>query len=357
MTNYIFNRRDTVGRRSRFYRQPSGKRIQLTERDIQLFRLLWQFRFLRSDCIVSHFQPKSPKRLIERLGDLFHETTLINRPAAQWKEAKAEYKPIVYELSNSGIKALHSSGSNALLPDTVVNFGGGPGHTITQFHHGLQISETLFEIANSLSSKVRTSTMDNDVSLDGTAPKSFISESAILKKISSNKSQDLKRVRFETTIPKTPFVPFQKIATTVEIIPDAFFAIEQTDNHQSVYRFYALEVERKNPLKRCTLAKPSTLKKLLAYKALLNARGFERQLTFPNLFVIFATETTTQLLEIVELSQQIWNERERQFLLFAPPERYSDWSSWNTHNTGQVSPLDRRLIMEITQKWSKHFKT
>ncbi len=87
-------KRDALNRRSRFCRQPTGKRIVLSKRDIEIFRLLWRYRYLRSDRIVRALNPGSPKRLIERLGDLYHETHHLTRPPQQWKRAKAEQMPL-----------------------------------------------------------------------------------------------------------------------------------------------------------------------------------------------------------------------------------------------------------------------
>lgn len=85
MKAVITQTQDAIGRRSRFKRTPTHKRIVLGDRDTKILRWLYRYRYLRTPQLISFLQPKSQKRFVERLGDLFHETGLINRPQAQWR--------------------------------------------------------------------------------------------------------------------------------------------------------------------------------------------------------------------------------------------------------------------------------
>lgn len=356
MTNTYPIRKDTIGRRSRFNRQPTGKRIQLTKRDLDILRLLWRYRYLRSDRIVDYLTPKSKKRLIERLGDLFHETTLISRPRAQWAEFQAEHKPIAYELTQNGLGTLYETQSGLTLPYPIVSFGGEVERAIVQFHHALQISELLFDIEQSLiNEKGRKTDGDQKSEINATRP-TIISQGEFLEQMSNSIDKPFSKIEFAVTIPKSRFLPFQKTPHPTKIIPDAFFAILHQVQKQSLYRFYALEVERKNPLKRRSLEKPSSLKKLLAYQALLQSDGAQKQLTIPNLFLVIAAETEAKLLTIVEMAMQIWSKNEQMFLLFAPPPPYRSWQMWINDNSHRHSKEQVSLFMEIAQKWCKHFE-
>lgn len=361
-------RLDGIGRRSRFHRQPTGKRIVLTGRDIELFQLLWRYRFLRSDRIVAYLAPKSPKRLIERLGDLYHEVQLVNRPTAQWNEARAEQKHLAYELTNKGFDAYLDASASAPLPSPIVKYAGGSDRQVLQFHHALHISEVMIDIEIGLRRKHQRQskadcltnapeeepTKNLTMSLSKTAH--LLGENDILNLISAKRSTPLTVIHFSVAIPKSHHMPFQKVVHHTKIIPDAFFGIEQDGTDQSLYRFYALEVERKNPLRRGNLDKPSTLKKLLAYQALIKSNGAETQFGLPNIFIIFAAEHEAQLLAIIELAHQIWTEREVQFILFAPPNRSHSWQTWLSEHRGQLTDTQNSLLMEIAQKWSKHFE-
>ena len=59
----------------------TGKRIELTKRDIAIFRWLSRYRYLRSSYLHAFVGGKSETRFKERLGDLFHE----GRPGRIWQ--------------------------------------------------------------------------------------------------------------------------------------------------------------------------------------------------------------------------------------------------------------------------------
>ncbi|MEJ0042771.1 MAG: hypothetical protein WDM81_11445 [Rhizomicrobium sp.] len=88
-------------------RTRKGKRIELTERDIAIFRLLSQYRYLRSTYIHAFVGGASETRFKERLGDLFHEGYL-DRPSQQWEFADARHMPAVHELGERGRRALEA---------------------------------------------------------------------------------------------------------------------------------------------------------------------------------------------------------------------------------------------------------
>lgn len=91
----------------------------LTERDTEILRWLYRYRFLRATQLLTLVRPRSEKRFIERLGDLFHETGLVARPEAQWRRFDARYQPIIYELSGKGLDYLTGQGE---LPHRAVTF-------------------------------------------------------------------------------------------------------------------------------------------------------------------------------------------------------------------------------------------
>ena len=73
-------------RRSRMRRTQTGKRLELSARDIEIFKLLQRYRYLHSTYIHAFVGGASATRFRERLGDLFHEGYL-DRPAQQWEFA------------------------------------------------------------------------------------------------------------------------------------------------------------------------------------------------------------------------------------------------------------------------------
>src|SRR5258708_36971362 len=83
-------------RRSRMSRTSTGKKLEITERDLEIFKLLQRYRYLRSTFIHAFVGGKSEPRFKERLGHLYHEGNYPNRPVEQWEYANARYKPGAY---------------------------------------------------------------------------------------------------------------------------------------------------------------------------------------------------------------------------------------------------------------------
>ena len=315
--------KDSLGRRSRYKRQPTGKRIILSNRDIELFKLLYRYRYLRADRILKWFSPCSKNRLIERLGDLYHECYFINRIEAQWNGLNAGMMPFAYELTKNGLNALLEQDGNLLLPDPAVSHAGVRPHETRLFHHALEISHTLFDL---------------ELSLRKSKTQRILFETEILSKASERLGRKIQRSGLPVTIPCSAYMPRQRAVHITKALPDALFAVETIESGKPLYRFYALEVELKSPLIRRTPEKTSTLKKLLAYQQILNSDTARKTLSLPNLYVIFSTDSVERLCAIKDLSEQVWSAEERNRLL--------------------LKPLDQsgNSFVEISQKWREHFQ-
>src|ERR1700680_3834716 len=64
-------------RRSGMRRINSGKRVELTERDIELFKLLDRYHYLRSTFLYAFLGGRSETRFKERLGYFYYYRGLI----------------------------------------------------------------------------------------------------------------------------------------------------------------------------------------------------------------------------------------------------------------------------------------
>src|SRR5712692_5392378 len=106
---------ETSKRRSRMRRVSAGKRVELTDRDVELFKLLDRYHYLRSNFLYAFLGGKSETRFKERLGHLYHDGGYINRPAQQWQFANCRYMPVIYELDTKGEQVLRDQG---LIQDT-----------------------------------------------------------------------------------------------------------------------------------------------------------------------------------------------------------------------------------------------
>lgn len=261
---------DRLGRRSRFARNPTGKRIVLTERDREILRLLYRYRYLRAPQLVAFLEPKSEKRFIERLGDLFHETGLINRPKAQWRTFDPRCMPMVYELSPKGRRLLQSE-DHLLHRVTTFAQANAPSRA-PQFDHAMMIVDALFEI------ELQTRTEPNQ---------RFVPVGEILERAPEVERSNGHPLAAPVTIRPGPLAPWLKTPKHTHLIPDGLYGIEYLINGQKRYRFWALECENLSPKSRRTADKSSLALKRATYDAFINDFGFKRIWGIPNLKVKF----------------------------------------------------------------------
>lgn len=255
-------------RRSRMERVPTGKRIELTSRDLEILRLLARYRFLRSTFIHA-FVGGNKTKLVERLGQLYHEVGYLDRPAQQWQAMNARYQPAVYELSEKGVEVLGANGGSSDGGGLSCR-GGGPQR---QFAHALMVCEILasFERAAAQMAGLR-----------------LVWWPEILAKAS-----------VETRMAHKPLqIGDRKTGTSHAraIEPDALFGIEYRDGRQQAYRFFALEADRGTmPVERTDKGQSSYLAKLIAYRTIIVDGSFRRRWGVPNLFVLTVTTSASRL--------------------------------------------------------------
>ncbi len=118
-------------------RTKSGRRIELSDRDMEIFKLLARYRYLRSTYIHAFVGGASETRFKERLGDLYHEGYL-DRPAQQWEFADARCRPVVHELGSGGARVLHDVRDGTEQARTPLTTSAH-----RQFRHSLMICEAL----------------------------------------------------------------------------------------------------------------------------------------------------------------------------------------------------------------------
>ena len=263
--------KDSIGRRTRFRRVARGKRLFFTERDLAILQLLYRYRYLRAAQLASLLQPKSQKRFIERLGDLYHETGLINRPTAQWRRFDARYQPIVYELSSKALALLDSQGEP---PPRAVTFSiGGRHNPAPQFEHAMMIVDALVE------AQLETRKAPGQ---------RFVPVDEILERMparSAERGAPRHPLAAPVTIRPNPHMPSATKTMATHLIPDGLYGIEHLIDGEKRYRFYALECESKNPHRRSTTRLSSTALKRAAYEAFIAERGFRKAWGIPNLEV------------------------------------------------------------------------
>ncbi len=254
--------RDTTGRRSRFIRTPTGKRIVLGRRDLEILHWLYRYRYLRQSHLQALLEPRSVKRFVERLGDVFHETGFINRPAAESGSFDLRSTPMLYEITSTGIHWLVAQDA---LPHRAVTFSFQSCRAYSpQLPHTMMIIETLLAIERETSKLVGQRFVPVDEIL------------ARAPEVARNAANPL-------AVPAEVIGGRKHSRQKTWLIPDALYGIEYDIDGEKRYRFWALECERTSPTWRSTSSASSTAKKRAAYKALIASKAYRTHWGIPNL--------------------------------------------------------------------------
>ena len=298
---------DALNRRSRFKRIPSGRKIRLQERDFEVFRWLYRYRFLSSDELAVAVQPTNKKKFIERLGHLYHDGGYIDRPPQQWNSCNARYSSTVYELAARGRDTLYELDEEL---HRAVPFAGFGKKDILQFAHAREIVEVLLNI---------------EIGAKKSGNRRFVSQDEILAKASERLGKTISRVVLA--------------AGDTATVPDAFFAQEYINGEKKTYRFYALELERTNPLRRSKLDKSSFRKKHVSYSQIIMQQTYKQSLGIPNLIVIIACNDEKKLRAMIRMAEDHLEPKLRAHFLFRP------------------LPALGGGFVKVGEEWPKHFDT
>jgi hypothetical protein len=298
----------TTKRRSRMRRISSGKRIELTDRDIELFALLNRYNLLRSNFLYAFLGGNSETRFKERLGHLYHDGRYINRPEQQWQFANCRYMPVIYELDDRGEQVLRERG--LIHSDSPLLKKGRMG-AYRQFAHQLMICECMASVELGVR---------KDPSLR------FISWQEIIAKApESTRKLDNPfaiPVSISHTFPRTGAMQ----RADIKIVPDGLFGLEYTREGSKAYRFFALEADRNTqPVTRSDLQQTSYLRKILAYRQ-LSAQGiYKSHLGLPNLFVLTVTTSEPHMTHIMSLVRELATEGKSKLFLFKTMSSLGDF--------------------------------
>lgn len=247
-------------------RTRTGKRIALTDRDLQIFRLMARYRYLSSAYIYAFVGGASETRFKERLGDLFHEGYL-DRPERQWEMANCRHRPVIHEIGTGASRVLEEQGI-VEEPRTWLRAVANK-----QFAHSLMICEVLASI---------------EVGTKRRPELRFIPWPEILAKAPA-----------ETRMSAAPF-RLPATASSAEIVPDGLFGLEYAANGTKTYRFFAVEADRGTmPVVRTDKRQTSCVGKLTAYCELLVEQKFRTHLGTPNLLVLMVTTEARRVDEIL----------------------------------------------------------
>ncbi len=283
-------------------RRRTGKRIQLTERDLEIFRFLTRYRFLRSTVLFALVGGKSHKRFVERLGDLYHEGGFVDRPNQQWQAINARYTPAVYQLGDAGWNVLAQYG--AVRESAAASNGRPDRRPSRHYHHELMICDIL----SSIEIAVRA-----DPSLRLISWPEILASPKMPETTRNAASPMAARVPVTHAAPGTSKLN----RTDRPLVPDALFGLEYTARGTKRYRFFALEADRNTePIVRGNLRQSSYLRKILQYRAIAAQSVYKTLWGLPNLLVLNVTVSDRHRQNIMRLVDELTKGKGSSFLLF-----------------------------------------
>jgi hypothetical protein len=282
-------------------RTSSGKRLELSARDIELFKLLKRYRYLRSTYLYAFVGGKHETHFKERLGALYHDGHYLNRPKEQWDFAGSRYAPAVYELDRAGEAVLAELGIELKRVGTT--------QAAQQFAHTLMICETLASI---------------ELGALGAGTARLIPGEEIL----ANAPQVAHSHRNPFALPVSITHTFTGDRTenaAFSLIPDAVFglAYRERDGGKS-YRFFALEAERENRVAASSLKPTSFLKKVLAYRDIAARETYRTHLGLPNFLTLVVTGSQARIETMKKVIMDVTGGKGSFSFLFRPLPALAD---------------------------------
>ncbi len=251
-------------RRPKKTRDPRGLPVpRITERDLLVFALLQEYRFLRTNFLhrlvevrtgVAHNYVAFRARLA-----LLRHHAYLKLPRQQFQYDNFLYTNDIYELEPKGAAELKKAGR---YDHEIGEARHGEGqHGIRSLAHALQICDIIadLEIGAAQYHHVR-----------------FMPPHEVHRKMNG-------RLSMKAT------ARHNGQSKTIEITPDAVAGLEYTCNGAKSYRALLIEAHQNTePYYRSTLDQKSHLRELLAYKDIAESGAYKRA-GLPNMLVLFVT--------------------------------------------------------------------
>lgn len=266
-------------RRPRFTRAAPPP-LRLTDDDVALIGHVAKHRFLRSTHLVALIE-RPAKKIVERLGVLFH-AGYLDRPRAQLDYySTAGSAPLVYALGNRGA---------TLLAET--HEGVAPKVDWTDKNRTARrpfIEHTLL-IADVMVAFERALWRHPDIRL--MEPAEILSRAPE----ATRRSRSPWAIRARVTIAGLP--------RELSLVPDKVFGLDDTVQRKRTYFF--LEADRATmPVQRTSLAQTSIARKFMTYWHAHRAGEHTRQLGIGNFRVLTVTSTRERIASMIDAARAI----------------------------------------------------
>jgi hypothetical protein len=311
---------DTLSRRSRWSRE-GAKIVQLSLRDIDIFRLLQRYRYLSADEIHA-FVGGNKTRFVERLNALYREPNCyLGRPGQQRNYFNANYRSLIYELDHRGERVLQEYGHYDPL-EAVAWLSRGRENHIT-FAHSVMICQALASI---------------ELGVRANAGLRFVP----WREIHSRMPEATRKSKLSHCLPASISHRMNGVAhqSFKALMPDAVFGIEKEGVGA---RYFALECDRDHePLYRSNLSQTSYLRKLLQYQHVVKNRTYKTHWGLPNLLVLNLTTNEFHKKKIIELVRELTEGNGATYLLFK-----------STPALGDIAPVAKPTGHLLADPWQR----
>jgi len=275
---------DRLGRRYRSRPVSTRKRIRPSERDLLLFEKLHRHGPLSTRYLVAYSQllRKSATRAKDRLTDLFnedttpHNGTYLDRPWQQFETLDARQNDLVYDLTPQSIRVLKDE---SLWSDHAPHPGGSWKHT----YMTAAITASI-ELATLQTDNVRYIFQDEILSRSD-APFSF---------------------------------PVSVQGITKNLIPDALFGLEYTQDGKPAYRFFLVEADRATePGRAQSFDRKSYVRTILQYREFVGKGQYKKALDLTaGLLVLNVTTSERRHRNLLDLTTELSESSGNNYLLF-----------------------------------------
>jgi Replication-relaxation len=283
----------TITRRPHFRRYDPPP-ILITDDDIKMVRFVAEHRFRRSTDIAAYMAHRSTKKIIERLGVLFH-TAYLDRPRAQRDYFTAGKRThYVYALGNRGAELLAELDGVAAPKVDWTDKNRDVGRPYIR--HALLVGDVASAFA-------RAATIHPDMHV--------IEPADILARAPASTQRADNPWKWRAKVPAAGGL-LQEIAN----VPDRVFGLDFTQARKRCYFF--LEADRATmPIVRTNLQQTSLHRKFLSYWHGYRAKHHEQLYGIGNFRVLVVTSGPKRSASMVEAVKQITGGAGSNLFLFA----------------------------------------
>jgi hypothetical protein len=302
-------------RKKRYTRSRKQEAFVVTPYVLEVLSLLARYKYLRANTIQALLPHRSEDGLRRTLRRMF-DAALVEKPREQFRGYNSIYCPDIYMLDRDGEQALLDRGVNPLAVTRLYREAtDGP---IKNFAHAMMITDAMASVEVGARDRLIPWT---EVVARTTHPNPLKLECTIRHRFGE---------RTETL--------------DTAIIPDGFFGVRYEDGKVA---FLALEAEHFNPIEPTTLRRSSFLKKVLAYRNIIERQEYKKQLNVPNMRVLVVAPTAQRIQHMIELVERLVGQSNL-FLFAVIPVQERDFKVKDPETNLFERPLLRAGLPPIT---------